>query len=55
MTARDLVARFEQFFDESEVLVPAAAEAFACGDYAALGDIVDQASTDGTATSSPRH
>jgi galactokinase len=38
--ARELLERFEQFLDESEVLVPAAAEAFEMGNAAELGDIV---------------
>jgi galactokinase len=38
--ARDLRDRFEQFLEESEVLVPAAAEAFETGNAAALGDAV---------------
>ncbi len=41
ITVRDLVVRFEQFFDESETIVGAAAEAFATRDYAALGRLVD--------------
>jgi galactokinase len=36
-----LVVRFEQFFDESETIVGAAAEAFAAHDYATLGRLVD--------------
>jgi galactokinase len=38
--ARELLERFEQFLDESEVLVPAAAEAFEMRNAAELGDIV---------------
>lgn len=38
--ARELRDRFEQFLEESEVLVPAAAEAFETGSAAALGDTV---------------
>ena len=36
-----LQVRFEQFFDESEVIVPAVAEAFASKDYDALGQLCD--------------
>lgn len=39
-SAPELVDRFDQFFEESEVLVPAAAEAFAEGDAGALGSVV---------------
>ncbi len=38
--ARELRDRFEQFLEESEVLVPTAAGAFETGNAAALGDIV---------------
>jgi galactokinase len=38
--ARELWDRFEQFLEESEILVPAAAEAFETGNAAALGDTV---------------
>ena len=38
--ARELLDRFEQFLEESEVLVPAAADAFETGNAAALGDTV---------------
>ena len=38
--ARELLDRFDQFVEESEVLVPGAAKAFAKGDSAALGDVV---------------
>jgi galactokinase len=38
--ARELLDRFEQFLEENEVLVPAAAEAFEMGNAAELGDIV---------------
>ncbi len=38
--ARELRDRFDQFVEESEVLVPAAAEAFARGDARALGVVV---------------
>jgi galactokinase len=39
-SARELLDRFDQFVEESEVLVPAAAKAFAMGDAGALGGIV---------------
>ena len=39
-TARELVDRFDQFVEESEVLVPAAAEAFAKGEAVTLSDVV---------------
>jgi galactokinase len=39
-SARELRDRFEQFLEESEVLVPAAAAAFEAGNAAALGDTV---------------
>jgi galactokinase len=39
-SARELLDRFDQLVEESEVLVPAAAEALAKGDAAALGDVV---------------
>jgi galactokinase len=39
-SARELLDRFDQFAEESEVLVPAAVEAFASGDARALGGIV---------------
>jgi galactokinase len=39
-SARELRDRFEQFLEESEVLVPAAAEAFETGNAAVLGDTV---------------
>lgn len=35
----ELIARFEQFYEESERIVPAAALALAQGDFAALGDL----------------
>lgn len=41
-SARELLDRFDQFVEESEVLVPAAAEAFAKGDTGALGGIVER-------------
>lgn len=44
--ARGLLERFEQFLDESEVLVPAAAEAFEMGNAAELGDIVARSQAD---------
>jgi galactokinase len=37
-----LVTRFEQFYDESEVILPAAAEAFAMREYEELGRLVDE-------------
>jgi galactokinase len=45
-TAGELLARFEQFLDESEHIVPAAAEALARNDLAALG-VLAQRSQDG--------
>jgi galactokinase len=39
-SARELLDRFDQFVEESEVLVPAAAEGFARGDADALGVVV---------------
>ena len=39
-SARELQGRFEQFLEESEVLVPAAAGAFESGNAAGLGDTV---------------
>ena len=41
-TRDELLDRFDQFVEESETLVPAAAEAFARADAAALGGIVDR-------------
>jgi len=41
-SARELVDRFDQFVEESEGLVPAAAEAFARGDARALGVVVER-------------
>ena len=42
ITIDTLVVRFEQYFDESEDIVAAAAEAFATRNYAELGQLVDQ-------------
>ena len=42
VTIETLVTRFEQFYDESEVVCGAAAEAFAARDYAELGRLVDE-------------
>ena len=42
VTIETLVTRFEQFYDESEVICGAAAEAFAARDYAELGRLVDE-------------
>ena len=39
-SARELLDRFDQFVEETEVLVPAAAAAFASGDARALGSVV---------------
>ena len=41
----ELLGRFEQFLEESEIIVPAAAEAFAKDDAAALGDIAARSQT----------
>ncbi len=41
-TAHDLVARLEQFFEETFVIVPRAADALAAGDVAAFGSLVDR-------------
>ncbi|MDE3136038.1 MAG: galactokinase [Acidobacteriota bacterium] len=41
-TADKLLARFEQFLDESERIVPAAAEALALKDHAALGELAER-------------
>ena len=41
-TAGELLARFEQFLDESEHIVPAAAEALARNDLAALGELAER-------------
>eukprot|EP01062_Namystynia_karyoxenos_P054090 TRINITY_DN44277_c0_g1_i1.p1 TRINITY_DN44277_c0_g1~~TRINITY_DN44277_c0_g1_i1.p1 ORF type:complete len:552 (+),score=173.45 TRINITY_DN44277_c0_g1_i1:76-1656(+) len=37
-----LTTRFEQFFDESEVIIPAAARALQAGDWAAFGSLCDE-------------
>jgi len=42
VTIESLVTRFEQFYDESEVICGAAAEAFAARNYAELGRLVDE-------------
>jgi len=42
ITMETLKVRFQQFFNESEVIVPAMATAFAARDYAALGRLADQ-------------
>lgn len=39
-TARALIRRFEQFFEESEVIIPAFATALEGGDWPALGALV---------------
>ena len=39
LVGSSLSDRFEQFFEESEVLIPAASEAFEKGDVAALGEL----------------
>ncbi len=41
-TSQELVNRFEQFLDESEVIIPAATGAFAQADERRLGELVDQ-------------
>jgi galactokinase len=41
-TQAELVARFEQFYDESEVIIPAAGRALMDGDVQALGALVDR-------------
>ena len=41
-TAAELLARFDQFLDESEHIVPAAAEALARNDHAALGELAER-------------
>ena len=45
LTPASLLERFDQFLEESEVLVPAAAEAFESGDATALGDIAARSQT----------
>ena len=40
--SEELLARFDQFFDESEALVPAAAGALARGDFASLGALAER-------------
>ncbi len=41
-SAKSLLDRFDQFYEESETLVPAAGDAFARKDWEALGRIVDR-------------
>lgn len=41
-TASDLIARVEQFAEESRVIIPAASDALARGDVAAFGELVDR-------------
>jgi len=41
-TPRELLDRFEQFQNESEIIVPAATEALRRGDLALLGELVDR-------------
>ncbi len=41
-TAAELIARVEQFAEESRLLIPAAADALSRGDVAAFGDLVDR-------------
>src|SRR5690606_27335378 len=41
-TAAELIARVEQFAEESRVIIPAASDARARGDVAAFGELVDR-------------
>jgi len=41
-TAAELIARVEQFAEESRVIIPAASDALARGDVAAFGELVDR-------------
>lgn len=41
-TAAELIARIEQFAEESRIIIPAASDALARGDVAAFGELVDR-------------